>query len=178
MFRIVSGSYESDKAGISYQLSKDLNPMSDNHIWLVGGQNGVGKTLFIEEILIPSLKNDAVSFFFVGQDFEVQSLTLRASIAVLGLSKAKKGDFDLIMQTATQLPNESLFIFDEFDKRCSSDNFLQLLMHENSKHAMCVSHHDSWLKNKDRTKFKSASILRIIKASNGIERIISEERIY
>jgi Cdc6-like AAA superfamily ATPase len=178
MFRIASRLYKSNRAGIAYLLSNDLSPASDKHIWFIEGQNGIGKTLFVEEVIIPILKNDAVPFFFVGQDFEVQSLTLRASIAILNLSKAKELDFDLVAQTADQLPNESVFMLDEFDKRCTQESFFQLLMHKNSKHALIVSHHDNWLKNESRTNFKTASILRIDKSSNGTERVISEERIY
>lgn len=82
----------------------------------LNGANGLGKTSFIEKVMIPALKAQRVPFLYLGQDFRTQLYTLKAVLAISG----KVGVPDNIPEILTQWVNRNqharIFILDEFDK--------------------------------------------------------------
>ena len=148
MFEINVGTYITPDSGIHYKILKPIRPYSDKHLWLVVSQNGIEKTSFMEGIILKKLRAENIPFFFIGQDFHVQSLALRSTIAVLDFKSCKGSEYKLVEYVLSKIQEQSILILDEFDKRCTENEFLNLISYEKSSHVFVVSHREEWLKNK------------------------------
>jgi len=178
MFEISVGNYSSNKTGIDYSIAQSIKPLSNHHIWFIEGENGVGKTSFIEDVLIEYFKENTFPYFLIGQDFYIQSIALKSSLAVISSSDCQYNDINLVMHVARGIKAGSIAILDEFDKRCTKENLIKLLQHENFSHAFIVSHNNAWLKASVTEYFKSASVLMIEKYSSIKNCTINETRIF
>jgi translation initiation factor RLI1 len=70
---IKKGNYVDGLSHVRYKIEKDLNPNSK--IIRLKGDNGVGKTRFVEGILLKELKKQKKRILYIGQDLENQILS-------------------------------------------------------------------------------------------------------
>lgn len=70
--RIKPGVYRDELSKIQYQLDREVE--LDN-VTLIKGDNGVGKTRFVEGVLLKELRKGKKSIIYFGQDLENQILT-------------------------------------------------------------------------------------------------------
>lgn len=68
------GDYKDDLSKTSYTLPYPIN-FHEKRITLIKGSNGVGKTRFVEGILLKELRKEKKSIVYFGQDLENQILT-------------------------------------------------------------------------------------------------------
>lgn len=68
------GLYKDKTSNISYRIIEPIS-WENNRTTLIIGENGVGKTRFIEGVLLKKLKQDKKRILYFGQDLENQILT-------------------------------------------------------------------------------------------------------
>lgn len=87
-----SGEYRDNLSKTTYRLS---NHITFKDIILIKGSNGVGKTRFIEGVLLKELRREKKSIIYFGQDLENQILTYELiSVVKEFISKLKsRGNF-------------------------------------------------------------------------------------
>ena len=114
--RILKGTYPLKDRQLSLTLSQNLE-FGETPTWLhLTGVNGLGKTSFIEKILIPALKDRKVPFVYLGQDFRTQLYTLKAILAISGTEGVQDNISGLLSQWVHKNHQARVFILDEFDK--------------------------------------------------------------
>jgi hypothetical protein len=110
--------------------------------YILTGENGVGKTSFLEMILIPALQRHHVDFLYIGQDIRNQLYTLRALLATMGLSVISSDERELLRTWIVNSPGVSVLIMDEFDKYFSEDDFIFQWTKGVIESSFVVSHHE------------------------------------
>ena len=110
--------------------------------YILTGENGVGKTSFLEMILIPALQRQHVDFLYIGQDIRNQLYTLRALLATMGLSVISADERELLRTWIVNSPGVSVLIMDEFDKYFSDDDFIFQWTKGVIQSSFVVSHHE------------------------------------
>jgi len=114
--RILKGSHTLRERRLKLTLSRDLE-LGERPVWLqLAGANGLGKTTFIEKILIPGLKGRKIPFLYLGQDFRTQVYTLKALLAVELKDRVADDMPGLLTQWVTHHRQAKVLILDEFDK--------------------------------------------------------------
>jgi hypothetical protein len=104
---------------------------------LLSGNNGVGKTLFLERLLIPHLHHQGLRTFHLAQDLTLQRHALAASLAAQGHAAPSNLD-ELIRAWCTPTPADVL-ILDEADRHLTAPTLAHLLAQ--SWHAAFVVSH-------------------------------------
>ena len=82
MFELPAQSYPVKHAGLNFVLERDLELPERSCLYL-SGENGAGKSTFLEHVLIPSLRTKH-SLLYLAQDMELQQNTIRTTLALLG----------------------------------------------------------------------------------------------
>ncbi len=80
--QIKRGTYRLEKRGLNFTLADDLDFKNRDNCFYFRGGNGFGKTSFLEKIIIPALKENNVSYIYIGQDIRTQMYTLKAMLSV------------------------------------------------------------------------------------------------
>ncbi len=142
--RIAKGSHLIKKRGLDLHLSQELifDEKSFTCTYLTGA-NGLGKTSFIEKIVVPTLKQQQIPFIYIGQDFRIQLYTLRAALAVTTKKKVGQSISELLSQWVDQHRHARVLIADEFDKYTNYMTDLFSLSCAFIHHYILVSHHDN-----------------------------------
>ncbi|KAF5060812.1 hypothetical protein DSECCO2_321800 [anaerobic digester metagenome] len=113
MLELAAGTYPVPHAGLRYELARDLRLPRGS--WLrLRGENGAGKTTFLEHVLIPNLR-DRHCLLYLAQDMDLQQNTMRATLALMGL-EAPQGLADLASAWIEAGGCREVVILDEFDK--------------------------------------------------------------
>ena len=86
MLKIDSGIYTLSDRGLQLDIEETLDLSGQRCRYVLVGDNGTGKTSFLEKILIPALDSHRVEFLYIGQDIRYQLYTLRALLATMGLT--------------------------------------------------------------------------------------------
>ena len=92
--------------------------------YILFGENGSGKTSFLEKILLPALVRDNIDFLYIGQDIRNQLYTLRALLAVMGLTVIGADERELLRVWITHSPTARVLVMDEFDKYFPDIDFI------------------------------------------------------
>lgn len=69
-----SKTYRDSVSKLSYNLTKTIN-FEDSRYFLIDGENGIGKSRFVEGILLKEIKNENKKLLYFGQDIENQILS-------------------------------------------------------------------------------------------------------
>lgn len=69
-----SGTYRDALSRLNYKLNSNIDSNTDRY-FLIEGENGVGKSRFIEGILLKELKKNRKKLLYFGQDIENQILS-------------------------------------------------------------------------------------------------------
>lgn len=125
---------------IAFSLAGDLELDSGPCcIWL-SGENGVGKTSFIEGCLIAALQKDRIPFIYFGQDFQTQYYTMQAVLAVEG-NRIDPSDFEKTVGMWIERGRDArILILDEFDKYWDGMKRLYALTRQFVKTYVVVTH--------------------------------------
>ena len=107
----------------------------------------MGKTSFLEMILIPALQSQHVDFLYIGQDIRNQLYTLRALLATMGLSVINADERELLRTWISNSPAARVLIMDEFDKYFSDYDFVFQWTKGVIQSSFVVSHHEQPLRH-------------------------------
>ena len=117
--------------------------------YILSGENGLGKTTFLEKILIPALDKQRVDFLYIGQDIRNQLYTLRALLAAMGLSVMSADERELLRVWIANSATARVLIMDEFDKYFSDCEFIFQWTRRFIQYCFVVTHHDQQLSGMD-----------------------------
>lgn len=134
----------------NFQLDSSLiiSPDSERHLLLITGDNGSGKTTFLEQIIIPDLRQNNIFFSFKGQDSHIQNIIDRSLKAIFSLSQSGKKLFSQILFNAPaptifkeiEIPEVDVIILDETDKLLTDAEMLEIFNNPAYKLLILVSH--------------------------------------
>ena len=114
--KIQKGKYRLESRGLHFDLVDDLDFTKNGNCFYFRGDNGFGKTSFLEKIVIPALGAENVHYLYIGQDIRTQLYTLRALLSVQGFKVSEMDEFALLRLWVDHGRSARVFILDEFDK--------------------------------------------------------------
>jgi hypothetical protein len=82
MFELAAGTYPAVQAGLTFRLEQSLHLPRQSCLYL-SGENGAGKSTFLEHVLIPNLRTKH-RLLYLAQDMDLQQNTIRTTLALLG----------------------------------------------------------------------------------------------
>ena len=123
MIVLERGPYTLPNRDITLDWDVDLD-LSVKRIYHICGENGLGKTSFLEQVLVPALRRHQVHYLFLGQDMGTQLYTLRASLAVVGHGLGNLPETELLKLWVRQGSQARVFVLDEFDKYYPDHDFI------------------------------------------------------
>lgn len=112
MLEIPSGTHQVP-TGLNFHLAQSVR-LPENSFLSLTGNNGVGKTTFVEHVLIPFLRQ-TFSLLYIAQDTHLQYNTMRSTLALLSKS-APSSKPELAMAWIQAAKHKDMLIIDEFDK--------------------------------------------------------------
>lgn len=118
MLELLAASYAAPKAGLSYVLPLDLQLPPQTCVFLQG-DNGVGKTSFLEEILLPKI-HKTHDLLYLAQDIELQQTTMLATLALLN-QPVPDSLLELIAAWVQAARQCTVLVLDETDKYFGKD---------------------------------------------------------
>jgi hypothetical protein len=137
---ISKGIYDVLDHRVRFSLPEDIQFTAEhNCIWLTG-ENGVGKTTFIEGVLMPALLSERIPFLYFGQDFQTQYYTIQALLAVEGKTIDPSNFEGTIGLWLERGRDADILILDEFDKYWKDINGLYQLTRNFIRTYLWVTH--------------------------------------
>ena len=126
MLELTAGNYAAPHAGLNYVLEAALRLPAGSRLRL-RGENGAGKTTFLEHVLIPALRHRH-RLLYLSQDTDLQRNTIRATLALMGQSVPKTLP-DMVAAWIESAGCRDVIILDEFDKYLSAPQVQALALH-------------------------------------------------
>ena len=114
--KIQKGKYRLEKRNLHFDLMDDLDFTNNGSCLYFRGENGFGKTSFLEKILIPALGVQKAHYLYIGQDIRTQLYTLRALLSIQGYKVSDADEIGLLKLWINLGRSARFFILDEFDK--------------------------------------------------------------
>jgi len=114
--QIQKGKYRLEDRCLHFDLIDDLDLTNNGSCFYFRGENGFGKTSFLEKIIIPALRAEDVHYLYIGQDIRTQLYTLRALLSVQGYKVSDTDEIELLKLWVNHGRSARVFILDEFDK--------------------------------------------------------------
>jgi hypothetical protein len=114
--QIQKGKYRLEDRSLHFDLIDDLDFKNNGNCFYFSGDNGFGKTSFLEKIIIPALSVANIQYLYIGQDIRTQLYTLRALLAVQGYKISAADELELLKLWISHGRSARVFILDEFDK--------------------------------------------------------------
>jgi|GEM_PF-1450522 hypothetical protein len=118
MFELAAQSYPVAQAGLNFVLDRALELPRHSCLYL-SGENGAGKSTFLEHVLIPSLRTKH-SLLYLAQDMDLQQNTIRTTLALLG-HDVPESLADMAVAWVRTSGCREIIILDEFDKYVNSE---------------------------------------------------------
>ena len=112
---IPRGTYRLEDRNLNFDIVDALKVNGSDCIYF-RGDNGFGKTSFLEKIIIPALKNNKRAYLYIGQDIRTQFYTLRALLSTRGFKVSDVDEVELLKLWFRHSQSASVLIMDEFDK--------------------------------------------------------------
>jgi hypothetical protein len=140
--RLLKGDYPLKARRLNLTLAQNLE-LGPGPAWLrLTGDNGLGKTSFIEMVLIPALTRQQIPFLYFGQDFRTQLYTLKTALAVSFNTRVPHDMTQLLTFWIGHHRQARVLILDEFDKYPAHTQHLYRLSREFIRSYVTVSHGD------------------------------------
>lgn len=114
--KIASGEYHIGERNLQLLLTDDLDLSPGAGCVFLKGGNGLGKTSFLEKIVVPALASRGTPYVFLGQDIRTQIYTLKALLAVLGQRGLEAGETEIFRRFLACNRSARVVLLDEFDK--------------------------------------------------------------
>jgi hypothetical protein len=114
--QIHKGKYRLEDRSLYFDVIDDLDFKNNGNCFYFRGDNGFGKTSFLEKLIIPALGIENVQYLYIGQDIRTQLYTLRALLSVQGYKVSGKDEIELLKLWVRHDQSARVFILDEFDK--------------------------------------------------------------
>jgi len=163
---LAKGRYYFKERDITYNVDSDIVLNLENSLYTISGNNGIGKTAFLELLLLPLLKRNKLDFAYLEQNKNNQLYTIESSLAFCKKLDRSK---DIYINWLEVLDYPKIIVADEFDKYSSS--FTKILSTKISC-IFLVSH----LKNvQSQVQFKNIKNINICLKDNK-ERVIKIEK--
>lgn len=118
MFELPAGTYPVPHAGLNFVLHDSLVLPAGSCLDL-SGENGAGKSTFLEHVLIPVLRKKHC-LLYLAQDMELQRNTIRTTLALLG-HDVPESLTDMVLAWIRSSGCREVVILDEFDKYVSPE---------------------------------------------------------
>ena len=112
----ISGKYPIPERKLQFDVSDRIELNTEKRCYYFRGENGIGKTSFVEKVLIPCLNTARIDYLYIGQDIRIQLYTLRAMLATLGHRIMNADELRILKTWISHSPSARIFILDEFDK--------------------------------------------------------------
>lgn len=116
VLELPAGTYPVSRSGLRFQLTAPLALPPGSRL-LLTGENGAGKTTFLEHVLIPGIRN-AHRILYLAQDMDLQRTTMAATLALLD-QNAPPEIPELVRAWIAAGNCRDTIILDEFDKYLS-----------------------------------------------------------
>jgi hypothetical protein len=110
------GKYRIEDRNLNFDIVDDFNFNDSGGCFYLRGDNGFGKTSFLEKIIIPALRADNHAYLYIGQDIRTQFYTLRALLSTKGFKVSDTDEVELLRLWILHSQSASVLILDEFDK--------------------------------------------------------------
>jgi len=147
--QITRGVYKFADRNLVIDIEDGFDLSGQHCRYVLFGENGVGKTTFLEKILIPTLDSLRVDFLYIGQDIRNQLYTLRALLAAMGLTVMSADERELLRVWVANSPTAKVLIMDEFDKYFSDYEFIFQWTKSSIQSSFVVTHRDQQLGSMD-----------------------------
>ena len=121
---IQKGKYRIEKRKLNFDIAENIDFHDNGGGFFVRGDNGLGKTSFLEKIIIPTLKADRLSYLYIGQDIRTQFYTLRAFLSTRGFKVSDLDEIELLRLWIQHSQSANVLILDEFDKYFPDYSFI------------------------------------------------------
>jgi hypothetical protein len=121
---IQKGKYRIENRNLEFEVVENLKFQNNGGCYFLRGDNGLGKTSFLEKIIIPALKAETLSYLYIGQDIRTQLYTLRALLSTKGIKVADSDEVELLRLWIEHSQSASVLILDEFDKYFPDYSFI------------------------------------------------------
>ena len=144
MMKIDGGTFSLPDRNLVLDIQDGFDLSGPSCRYVLTGDNGSGKTSFLEKILIPALDRHRVDFLYIGQDIRNQLYTLRALLATMGLTVIGSDERELLRVWANHSPTARVLVMDEFDKYFSDCEFMFQWTKDLIHFSFVVTHHDHW----------------------------------
>lgn len=118
MFELPAGTYPVPHAGLNFVLHDSL-VLPPGSCLDLSGENGAGKSTFLEHVLIPVLRKQHC-LLYLAQDMELQRNTIRTTLALLG-HVVPESLADMAAAWVRTSGCREVIILDEFDKYVNSE---------------------------------------------------------
>ena len=131
-----AGIHTCPRTGLRFHLHAPLALPPSSHL-ILAGTNGVGKTTFLERILIPTLRPKH-AMVYLAQDMDLQRTTMAVTLALLHLDVPNALP-QLALAWIQASKCQDIFIMDEFDKYLRADQYAALPV-QNFSWVITISH--------------------------------------
>lgn len=121
---IQKGKYRIENRNLKFEVVENLHFQNNGSCYFLRGDNGLGKTSFLEKIIIPALETDKCSYLYIGQDIRTQLYTLRALLSTKGIKVADSDEAELLRLWIEHSQSARVLILDEFDKYFPDYSFI------------------------------------------------------
>ena len=118
MFELPAGTYRVSHAGLNFILQEPLGLPPGSCLYL-SGENGAGKSTFLEHVLIPALRKKHC-LLYLAQDMDLQQNTIRTTLALLG-HDVPDSLADMAVAWVRTSGCRDIIILDEFDKYVNTE---------------------------------------------------------
>ena len=145
MMKINSGIYTLADRNLVLDIEGEFDLSGQPCRYILVGENGSGKSSFLEKILIPALNSNGVDYLYIGQDIRYQLYTLRALLAAMGLTVIGVDERELLRVWINHSPTARVLVMDEFDKYFSDYEFMFQWTKEIIELSFVVTHRDPQL---------------------------------
>jgi hypothetical protein len=139
----ISGNYTVPERKLRFELSDNIDLGAQNCCYYFRGENGIGKTSFVEKVLLPCLNAAQVDYLYIGQDIRIQLYTLKAMLAMLGHRVRGTDELQILRTWILDSPSARVFILDEFDKFYPDYRFVFDWSHTFIQNYIFITHSDS-----------------------------------
>jgi ABC-type sugar transport system ATPase subunit len=181
LINLPAGIYKPKDRDFVFSLTSSLiiNSSQGRSLLLLKGDNGAGKTTFLEKIIIPALTKNQILFRFFAQDDHLQQITSRCLETIFQLSQSgRKLLSQIFFNTeptddlkAVKLPETPVILLDESDKLLTDQQIADLLQNNQYQLVIMISHHlDSIERQKNSLAFDQIMMLNFF--DNARQRIV------